>query len=142
MGVLAIWRYPVKAMLGEMLEAVDIAAGRLDSDRRWVVSDIETGEDIANKRGPTDAGSRACRARLGARGELAVMLPDGVTEIVGSVAIAAALSELLGRDVELVEHAGGGSRPGERLERPARSAAATGRQAFCLRSGSRDLAVW
>lgn len=110
MGVLAIWRYPVKAMLGEELEAVDVGAGGLESDRRWVVSDVETGERIANKRGPTDARLRACRARLDVHGELVVTLPDGVTEVAGAAAIAAALSELLGRHVELVEHPGGGGR--------------------------------
>ncbi len=108
MGVLAIWRYPVKAMLGEVLEGVDVAAGGLASDRRWVVSDVETGERIANKRGPTDAGLRACRARLDAQGRLVVTLPDATTEITGMPAIAAALSALLGREVELAEHAGRG----------------------------------
>jgi len=110
MGVLAIWRYPVKAMLGEVLEAVDVASGGFEGDRRWVVSDVETGERIANKRGPTDAGLRACRARLDAQGRLVVTLPDGATEVTGVQAVAAALSDLLGREVELVEHAGGGDR--------------------------------
>lgn len=75
-----------------------------------MVSDVETGERIANKRGPTHAGLRACRARLDDQGRLVVTLPDATTEITGMTAIAAALSELLGREVELVEHAGGGDR--------------------------------
>ena len=110
MGVLAIWRYPVKAMLGEVLEAVDVAAGGLASDRRWVVRDVETGERIANKRGPTDAGLRACRAEVDAQGRLVVTLPDATTKITGVPDIAPALSDLLEREVELVEHAGGGDR--------------------------------
>lgn len=107
MGVLAIWRYPVKAMLGEELEWADVGAGGLEGDRRWVVADAVTGERIANKRGPTDPRLRACRARIDAGGELLVTLPDGTT-VSGVLAIAAALSELLGRRVVLVEHAGGG----------------------------------
>jgi hypothetical protein len=31
-GVLAIWRYPVKAMLGEPLDAVEVARGRAPRD--------------------------------------------------------------------------------------------------------------
>ena len=40
MGVLAIWRYPVKAMLGELLDTVGV--------------------------GPTDPRRRACRERVAA----------------------------------------------------------------------------
>jgi hypothetical protein len=74
-GVLAIWRYPVKAMLGELLRCVHIAPGGIEGDRRWVVIDGETGERIANKRGPTDARLRACRAALDGD-RLVVTLPD------------------------------------------------------------------
>jgi MOSC domain-containing protein len=110
MGVMAIWRYPVKAMLGELLDRVGVAAGGLDGDRRWVVAEAAGGTRIANKRGPTDARLRACRARLDRGGELAVTLPDGHTTVTGVAAVAAALSDLLGRGVTLVEHPGGGDR--------------------------------
>ena len=99
MGVLAIWRYPVKAMLGELLRAVRIGADGLEGDRRWVLQDVRTGERIANKRGPTDPRLRACRARLAP--ELEVTLPDGRTAAAGEVADA--LSELLERPVRLVD---------------------------------------
>ena len=98
-GVLAIWRYPVKAMLGELLRCARIDASGLEGDRRWVVQDKRTGERIANKRGPTDARLRACRARLAP--ELEVTLPDGRTAAGDDVADA--LSELLERDVRLVD---------------------------------------
>lgn len=64
LGVVAIWRYPVKAMLGELLEAVHTGVGGLAGDRTWVVVDEATGQRIANKRGLTDARLRACRARV------------------------------------------------------------------------------
>lgn len=103
MGVLAIWRYPVKAMLGELLEAVEIGPGGCEGDRRWVVVDAETGERIANKRGPTDPRLRACRAELlgdsDERLPLRVTLPDGST--LEGTEIEAALSELLERRVRL-----------------------------------------
>ena len=63
-AVLAIWRYPVKALLGEPLDAVEIGPGGCAGDRRWIVVDADTGARIANKRGPTDPRLRACRAEL------------------------------------------------------------------------------
>ncbi len=98
MGVLAIWRYPVKAMLGELLRSVRVGADGLEGDRRWVVEDVRTGDRIANKRGPTDARLRACRARLAP--ELEVTLPDG--RVAAGDEVPDALSELLERSVRLV----------------------------------------
>jgi uncharacterized protein YcbX len=103
MGVLAIWRYPVKAMLGELLEAVEIGPCGCSGDRRWIVVDAETGERIANKRGPTDPRLRACRAQLLDEREhqlpLRITLPDG--ETLDGPEIEEALSHLLDRRVRL-----------------------------------------
>jgi MOSC domain-containing protein len=98
MDVLAIWRYPVKAMLGERLDAVAIGPGGCEGDRRFAIVDVATGRRIANKRGTTDPRLRACRAELVA-GALRVTLPDG--ETVEGDAIEAALSALLERRVRL-----------------------------------------
>lgn len=54
MSVLAIWRYPIKAMLGEFIESVEVGLGGLAGDRRWIVAEVATGRRIANQRGPTD----------------------------------------------------------------------------------------
>jgi uncharacterized protein YcbX len=101
--VLAIWRYPVKAMLGELLEAVEIGPRGCVGDRRWIVVDATTGERIANKRGPTDPRLRACRAELldacDQQPPLRITLPDGIT--LEGAEIEAALSELLERRVRL-----------------------------------------
>jgi MOSC domain-containing protein len=109
MGVVAIWRYPVKAMLGELLEAVQVGVAGLVGDRRWVVVDAGTGERIANKRGPTDPRLRACRARLGSRG-LRITLPDG--RVAAGEDVEPALSELLERRVRLREAPAGEARLG------------------------------
>jgi uncharacterized protein YcbX len=104
MEVLAIWRYPVKAMLGERLDAARIGPGGCDGDRRFVVVDVATGERIANKRGPTDPRLRACRAELpeGRAGSLPlrVTLPDGA--ILEGGEIEDGLAALLDRRVRLV----------------------------------------
>jgi uncharacterized protein len=96
-SVLAIWRYPVKAMLGERLESVLVGPGGCEGDRRWVVVDVKTGERIANKRGPTDPRLRACRASL-VGDRLRLTLPDGTLVDDG---IEDALSDLLARSVRL-----------------------------------------
>jgi hypothetical protein len=118
MGVLAIWRYPVKAMLGELLDAVALDAAGCRGDRRWVVVDARTGERIANKRGPTEPALRECRAELLEEGEgappLRITLPDGQAVTGGE--IDAALSELVGRPVRLQPFAGP---PAGRLGAPA-----------------------
>jgi uncharacterized protein len=103
MGVLALWRYPVKAMLGELLDAVEIGPGGLTGDRRWIVVDRRTGERIANKRGPTDPRLRACSAELVEDSDdelpLRVTMPDGST--LEGAQIEEALSHLLERPVRL-----------------------------------------
>lgn len=102
MGVVAIWRYPVKAMLGELLDAVEVGSGGCRGDRRWVVVDTQTGERIANKRGPTDPRLRACRAELldlDAEMPLRITFPDG--DALEGGEIEAALSVLLERSVRL-----------------------------------------
>jgi uncharacterized protein YcbX len=109
MGVLSIWRYPVKAMLGERLDDVEVGPAGLAGDRALVVVDAETGTAIASKRGPTDPALRACRAELRPEGALRVTLPDGAT--VDGEAIGAALSELLGRPVRLAPFAEPGRAP-------------------------------
>jgi uncharacterized protein YcbX len=106
-SVLAIWRYPVKAMLGEALEEVEIGRGGCAGDRRWAVFDVATGARIANKKGLTDPRLRACRAELDEAADdhglagppLRVTLPGG--EVVAGEEIAPALSELLERRVRL-----------------------------------------
>ncbi len=100
MGVVALWRFPVKEMLGERLDAMLVGVDGPDGDRRWVVADAATGERIASKRGPTDARLRACRAALTPDGEPRVTLPDGTTAE-GEEAAARLLSALLGRTVRL-----------------------------------------
>lgn len=43
MQVEAVWRYPVKSMLGEQLVEVQVAAGGLHGDRQYAVLDAVTG---------------------------------------------------------------------------------------------------
>jgi len=101
LAVAAIWRYPVKAMLGEALPKVEVARAGCAGDRRWIVTDADSGERIANKAGPTDPRLRACRAELprGPDGDLQVTLPNG--DVMEADEVEPALSQLLERRVRL-----------------------------------------
>jgi uncharacterized protein YcbX len=99
MGVLAILRYPIKAMLGQRLSTAELRAGGVAGDREWVVVDRDSGTRIANKRGPTDPRLRACRAELLPAGVVRVTRPDGARAT--GEEVGPALSELLERRVRL-----------------------------------------
>jgi uncharacterized protein YcbX len=100
-----LWRYPVKSMGGERLEAATLTWGGIPGDRGWAVYD-ETRAGITNaKRLP---GLRACRARYpveprpGAAPPAAeITLPDGTMVLSDSADADRRLSELLGRPVSL-----------------------------------------
>ena len=51
MNVASLWRYPVKSMMGEELNAVDITEKGLLGDRAYGVIDVETGK-LANAKNP------------------------------------------------------------------------------------------
>jgi uncharacterized protein YcbX len=45
----ALWRFPVKSMLGEQLEAVDLSEGGIVGDRAYALRDRETGKVASAK---------------------------------------------------------------------------------------------
>jgi uncharacterized protein len=106
----ALWRYPVKSMAGERLEAAAIDADGIDGDRRFAVRDIETGK-IASAKRPTRWGLLLrCHAGVSADGVVRVTLPDGDVHTAGDPALDRALAQLLGRRVHL-EHVDEHDRP-------------------------------
>ncbi len=97
MRVVELWRYPVKSLLGERLEAVEVDPGGVIGDRQHAVIDVETGSSLSAKRQGELLGCRAWTEPDG----VMVELPDGTQHVVTSAPAAAALSELLGRRVEV-----------------------------------------
>ena len=94
MHVVGLWRYPVKSMQGEQLEATDVDEHGLVGDRRWALLDLRTGLTLTGRRQPELLHASACLDGDRVR----IVLPDG------SVATDdAALSEWLGHPVALVE---------------------------------------
>lgn len=99
MRVLELWRYPVKSLLGERLDAAAVTADGIEGDRRYAIYDAGTGMGLTARRVPD---LLFARARLRDGGELEITLPDG------SVASGDdALSDWLGRRVVLRSTADG-----------------------------------
>src|SRR5215218_1137939 len=91
--VLELWRYPVKSLGGERLDAARIGTGGIDGDRQWALFDVDTGFGLTARRVPD---LLFASARVGPDGGVRVLLPDGTM-----TADDAAISEWLGRRVTL-----------------------------------------
>jgi uncharacterized protein len=97
--VTSLWRYPVKSMQGEELEAATVDELGIRGDRQWALVDLATGLALTARRVPE---LLYARARLVGDDDVEIELPDGTVTTDDS-----ALSAWLGRDVELC-HAGAG----------------------------------
>jgi uncharacterized protein YcbX len=93
MRVTQLWRFPVKSMQGERLDAVDIGERGLRGDRQWAVVDLVTGLALTARREPS---LLYARARLVGNDDVEITLPDG-----NVAATDADLSDWLGHPVEL-----------------------------------------
>jgi uncharacterized protein len=90
--VTQLWRFPVKSLQGERLDAVGIDSLGIEGDRRWAIFDRETGFGLTARRAP-ELLLAAARHRDGA---VEITLPDGTV-----AADDEALSTWLGRPVAL-----------------------------------------
>ncbi|WP_369173723.1 MOSC domain-containing protein [Streptomyces sp. R28] len=96
--VTALYRYPVKSMLGEAVTAVTVTERGISGDRTYAVLD-ET-RAVASAKHPRKWGALLrCRSRLDGSGVVRVVLPDGTALPVADPALDVRLSELLGRQV-------------------------------------------
>jgi uncharacterized protein YcbX len=101
-AVAAVFRYPVKSMLGETCQALDLGAGGLAGDRVWAVIDRESGKVASAKRPRLWRALLGCAARTDRDGRsVAVTLPDGAVLRADDPALEGRLSALLGRPVRL-----------------------------------------
>jgi hypothetical protein len=102
----AVFRYPVKSMLGTRVEQAEVRASGLLADRGWALADQQTGK-IASAKQP-----RLWRSLLQLRagyhggdghpaGRVTITLPDGTELRAGEPAADEALSQFAGRPVAL-----------------------------------------
>jgi uncharacterized protein YcbX len=111
----ALWRFPVKSMLGEELEEVDLNEGGIVGDRAYAIRDRETGKIASAKHPkvwPNLLGCRATFVESPGSGNGAppahIQLADGTSVMSDAPDVDAALSRFFGRDVELARAAQNG----------------------------------
>ncbi|MEV7391983.1 MOSC domain-containing protein [Streptomyces sp. NPDC091215] len=98
--VTALYRYPVKSMLGEAVIAVAVTERGFDGDRMYAVLD-ETGA-VGSAKHPRKWGALLrCRSRRDEFDVVRVVLPDGTALPVEDPYLDVQLSKLLGRQVSL-----------------------------------------
>jgi uncharacterized protein YcbX len=110
--VQALWRFPVKSMLGEQVDVVEVGEGGIVGDRAYAVRDRQTGK-VASAKNPTLwPGLLACRAvfieppRPGDElPAVRIDLADGDSVLSDAPDVDAVLSRFFGRDVELARAA-------------------------------------
>ncbi len=93
MRVVELWRYPVKSMQGERLDAAEIGAQGIVGDRQWAIVDGTTGLALTARREPA---LLFAAARRNDDDTVTIDLPDGSTAMSDDD-----LSRWLGRPVSL-----------------------------------------
>ena len=111
----ALWRFPVKSMLGEELDAADLTEGGIVGDRAYAIRDRETGKVASAKHSKRWPNLLDCRATFveppGAGDELPpvrIELADGNSVLSDAADVDAVLSRFFGREVELMRAAQNG----------------------------------
>jgi uncharacterized protein YcbX len=98
MHVVGLWRYPVKSMQGESLDAVEVGVCGLAGDRRYGVRVEESGRILSAKRD-----GRLLAARAATTDSVRISLPNGDILDGPGPSTDRALSSWLDRSVRLVE---------------------------------------
>jgi uncharacterized protein YcbX len=111
----ALWRFPVKSMLGEELDAADLTEGGIVGDRAYAIRDRETGKVASAKHSKRWPNLLDCRATFveppGPGDELPpvrIELAHGNSVLSDAADVDAVLSRFFGRDVELARAAQNG----------------------------------
>jgi MOSC domain-containing protein len=111
----ALWRFPVKSMLGEELDAADLSEDGIVGDRAYALRDRETGKVASAKHPKLWPNLLACRARFVDPPSLGNELPparielaDGNSVLSDAADVDAVLSRFFERDVELARAAQNG----------------------------------
>jgi uncharacterized protein YcbX len=110
--VAELWRFPVKSMAGERLEAAELTTGGIVGDRAYALTDAETGNVVSAKSVRLFPGILNCRARFLEPPQagrpappVRIDLPDGQSATSDGDEAERALSALFGRAVRLASSA-------------------------------------
>ncbi len=107
-SVVSLWRYPVKSMMGEELNATYVAEQGLMGDRAYALIDTATGKVVSAKNPRRWEQMFAFKAALVDSPQkdkmvppVKITLPDGSLVMSDAVEVNQILSSVLGREVEL-----------------------------------------
>jgi hypothetical protein len=122
-SVVGLWRYPVKSMMGEELNAAEVTERGLVGDRQFAVVDASTGK-VAGAKNPRKWGNffdfRAAYVEPPKRGSrlpaVRLTLPDGTLVTSEHPDLAQVLSQALGREVAFAEAQHNGESSGAQAE--------------------------
>src|SRR6266700_2842619 len=122
-SVVGLWRYPVKSMMGEELNAAEVTERGLVGDRQFAVVDASTGK-VAGAKNPRKWGNffdfRAAYVEAPQRGSklpaVRLTLPDGMVVTSEQPDLAEVLSRALGREVAFAEAQHDGDSSGAQAE--------------------------
>ena len=102
LSVGSLYRYPVKSMLGETVDALDVDDRGARGDRQWALVDDVTGRVASAKQARLWRTLLTCSARLD-DGRVLISLPDGSTVTAGEDGVDDVLSEFLARRVRMAD---------------------------------------
>ncbi len=122
-SVVALWRYPVKSMMGEELNAAEVTERGVVGDRQFAVVDASTGK-VAGAKNPRKWGNffdfRAAYVEPPQRGSklpaVRLTMPDGTVVTSEQPDLAQVLSKGLGREVAFAKARGNGESSGAQAE--------------------------
>ena len=122
-SVVGLWRYPVKSMMGEELNAAEVMERGLVGDRQFAVVDASTGK-VAGAKNPRKWGNffdfRAAYVEPPESGSklpaVRLTLPDGTVVTSEQPDVAQVLSKALGREVAFAEAQRDGESSGAQAE--------------------------
>src|SRR2546425_11523944 len=122
-SVVALWRYPVKSMMGEELNAAEVTGRGLVGDRQFAVVDAST-RKVAGAKNPRKWGNffdfRAAYVEPPESGSklpaVRLTLPDGTVVTSEQPDVAQVLSRALGREVAFAEAQHDGESSGAQAE--------------------------
>jgi len=110
--IAALWRFPVKSMLGEELDATDVSSSGLAGDRAYALIDAATGKVVSAKNPRLWPNILGCRARFlepphagGGPPPVRITLPTGASVTSDEPDADTVLSDFLGRKVRLARTA-------------------------------------
>ncbi len=103
-SVVSLWRYPVKSMQGEELNASAVGEKGLVGDRTYALIDVATGMTVSAKNPRKWGKMFDCRAALAEAAGVAaikITLPDGSSLVGDAAEVNQTLSDLFDRQVKL-----------------------------------------